>query len=171
GHGNKPFAFFLNELRSFNIKFLVDVRSKPYSKWNPQFNKHSLEKELEKHDIKYVFLGDSLGGMPEDRSCYDQDGKVIYERIKEKDSFKKGLERLVTANEKDILIAIMCSEANPLHCHRSKLIGAQLLSKENISINHIVGENKIKSQEMVMSEITRGKGNIDLFCKKNYPKR
>ena len=163
GHGNKPFELFLKELKSFNIKFLIDVRSRPYSKWNPQFNKHALQEELDKHDIKYVFMGDSLGGLPDDRSCYDPHGKVIYDKIKEKDSFKYGLKRLISANEKDILVAIMCSESNPLQCHRNKLIGAELLSKEKISTNHIVAENKIKSQEMIMGEITRGEGNADLF--------
>jgi len=163
GHGNKSINVFVNELKSFNIKFLLDVRSKPYSKWNPHFNKDQIEKELEKHNIRYVFVSNLLGGLPEDRSFYDINGKVVYDRIKEKDFFKEGLQRLITANTKGILIAIMCSESNPLQCHRSKLIGAELLAKNKISINHIIAENKIKSQEIVMGEITKGNGSVDLF--------
>lgn len=163
GHGNKSANDLVNELKSFNIKFLLDIRSKPYSKWSPHFNKDKIEKELAQHDIKYVFIGDHLGGLPEDRTCYDINGKVIYDRIKEKDFFKEGLKRLITANEKGVLIAIMCSESNPLQCHRSKLIGAELLSNENISVKHIVAVNKVKSQEMVMGEITKGAGTVDLF--------
>lgn len=164
GHGNKSIEDFIEELKSFNIVFLLDIRSKPYSKWSPHFNQNRLESELKKNSIKYVYAGDSLGGLPEDRSCYDCDGKVVYDYIKGKDFFKEGLKRLTTANEKDIKIAIMCSESNPGECHRSKLIGQELL-KQNISIKHIVSRLKFKSQELVMSETTNGNGLVDLFGK------
>ena len=76
--------------------------------------------------------------------------------------FKKGLERLVNANDQQINIAIMCSESKPEECHRSKLIGQEMLNKQ-ISINHIVSIGKIKSQNTVMSELTKGKGTLNLF--------
>lgn len=162
GHGNKKIEVFIDELKSFEIEFLLDVRSKPYSKWNPHFNQAALELELKNNGITYVFVGDKLGGLPEDRSCYDYDGKVVYDLIKEKDFFKQGLKRLTTANEKRIKIAVMCSESKPEECHRSKLIGQELL-KEDISIKHIVSDKRIKSQQAVMNELTKGKGTVDLF--------
>ena len=162
GHGNKKIEDFIAELKSFKIQFLLDIRSKPYSKWNPQFNQSSLDLELKNNGITYVFVGDTLGGLPEDRSCYDYDGKVVYDLIKEKDFFKQGLERLTTANEKKINLAIMCSESKPEECHRSKLIGQELLNKE-ISLKHIVSYKRVKSQETVMNELTKGKGTVDLF--------
>jgi len=162
GHGNKKIEDFITELKSFKIQFLLDIRSKPYSKWNPQFNQAALDLELKNNGITYVFVGDKLGGLPEDRSCYDYDGKVVYDLIKEKDFFKQGLERLTTANEKKINLAIMCSESKPEDCHRSKLIGQELLNKE-ISLKHIVSDKRIKSQETVMNELTKGKGTVDLF--------
>lgn len=162
GHGNKKIEDFITELKSFKIQFLLDIRSKPFSKWNPQFNQAALDLELKNNGITYVFVGDTLGGLPEDRSCYDYNGKVVYDLIKEKDFFKQGLERLTTANEKGINLAIMCSESKPEECHRSKLIGQELLNKE-ISLKHIVSEKRIKSQETVMNELTKGKGTVDLF--------
>lgn len=162
GHGNKKMEDFVKELNSFNILFLLDIRSKPYSKWSPQFNKENLERELKIQDINYVYAGDTLGGLPEDRSCYDFSGKVVYDLIKEKDFFKTGLKRLTTANEKKINIAIMCSESKPEECHRSKLIGQELL-KKHISVNHIISFDKLKSQEMVMNELLKGKSTRDLF--------
>jgi uncharacterized protein (DUF488 family) len=162
GHGNKDIKDFIAELKSFNIHFLLDIRSKPYSKWNPQFNQAALELELTNNGITYVFVGDTLGGLPEDRSCYDSDGKVVYDLIKEKDFFKQGLKRLTTANEKRIKLAIMCSESKPEECHRSKLIGQELFKKD-ISLKHIISKMRIKSQETVMNELTRGKGTVDLF--------
>lgn len=162
GHGNKKIEDFIQELKSFEIEYLLDIRSKPYSKWNPQFNQSALDLVLKNNGITYVFVGDTLGGLPEDRSCYDYNGKVVYDLIKEKEFFKKGLERLTTANQKRIHLAIMCSESKPEECHRSKLIGQELLNK-NISINHIVSKAKIKSQHTVMNELTKGKGTVDLF--------
>ncbi|PHQ29392.1 DUF488 domain-containing protein [Leeuwenhoekiella nanhaiensis] len=162
GHGNKKIENFIAELKSFKIQFLLDIRSKPYSKWNPQFNQAALDLELKNYGITYVFVGDTLGGLPEDRSCYDNDGKVVYDLIKEKEFFKQGLERLTTANAKKINLAIMCSESKPDECHRSKLIGQELLNKK-ISLKHIISSKRIKSQETVMNELTKGKGTVDLF--------
>jgi len=162
GHGNKPLDQFLKELDSEGIAFLLDVRSKPYSKWNPQYNREDLEQALKAHGITYVFVGDTLGGLPIDRTCYDSDNKVIYEVIKKKQFFKEGLERLLTAHKKQVPLALMCSESNPAACHRSKLIGQELLTHK-ISIQHIVGKDKIKPQELVMAELTKGKGTTDLF--------
>ena len=104
GHGNKKIEDFIEELKFFNIQYLLDIRSKPFSKWNPLFNQPSLKLELKSYKITYVFLGDTLGGLPEDRSCYDYDGKVVYDLIKEKDFFKEGLKRLITANEKKSIL-------------------------------------------------------------------
>lgn len=162
GHGNKAMDVFLKELQAEGIEFLLDVRSKPYSKWNPHYNREELQQVLKTHGITYVFVGDSLGGLPEDRTCYDSDGKVIYEVIKKKKFFRDGLERLLTAYKKQVPLALMCSESNPAECHRSKLIGQELLN-HGISIRHIVGEHKAKPQETVMAEITKGKNTTDLF--------
>ncbi|HEX9826935.1 MAG TPA: DUF488 domain-containing protein [Flavobacteriaceae bacterium] len=161
GHGNKKFEDFLNELNSFNVKYLIDVRTSPYSKYNPQYNLELLKNQLEAANITYLYMGDKLGGLPSDRSCY-VDGKVNYDLIKDKEFFKQGLERLIKAYEKDINVAVMCSETKPEECHRSKLIGQELL-KNNISILHIIEIAKSKDQLTVMNELTKGKGTIDLF--------
>ncbi len=162
GHGNKEIEDFIQELKSFNIQYLVDIRSKPFSKWNPAFNQSSLQVKLKKHKINYVFFGDSLGGLPEDRSCYDYNGKVVYDLVKEKAFFKEGLKRLSTANEKKFNVAIMCSESKPEECHRSKLIGQELF-KQDIELIHIISKNKIKSQTTVINELTKGYGSVDIF--------
>ena len=161
GHGTKKIEVFLNELGSFGITYLIDVRTNPYSKYNPQFNREMLKSDLEKAGITYVYLGANLGGLPSDLSCYVE-GKVDYDLIKEKDFFKEGIKRLIIANSKNLNVAIMCSESKPEECHRSKLIGQELL-KQNISLLHIISSEKIKEQITVMNELTKGKGLVDLF--------
>ena len=71
GHGARKEEEFLALLQQYDISFLVDVRSSPYSKFNPHFNQINLEHLLEEHNIKYVFMGDSLGGRPNDDNCYN----------------------------------------------------------------------------------------------------
>jgi uncharacterized protein (DUF488 family) len=162
GHGNKKIDVFLKELTTNKVQYLLDIRSKPFSKWNPQFNQSELKKVLEENGIKYVFFGDTLGGLPDDRTCYDKNDKVVYDLLKEKDFFKTGLERLISANEQKNVVAIMCSESKPEECHRSKLIGQELW-KKNISLKHIINDKVIKPQELVMAELTKGTNTIDLF--------
>ena len=78
GHGNRKSEDFLTLLKHYEIQYLIDVRSQPYSKFNPQYNQNELKFFLERNNIKYIFMGDSIGGRPDDKSCYDFEGKVDY---------------------------------------------------------------------------------------------
>ena len=162
GHGNRTLDEFLELLKKHDIKYLIDVRSMPYSKFNSHFNQEALKNSLEQSNITYVFMGDSIGGRPADKSCYDEEGKVDYDAIDEKEFYKKGIDRLKTAFNKDIPVAIMCSESKPTECHRSKLIG-RTLSREKIWLSHIDENGKLKDQMTVMNELTKGKSEVDLF--------
>lgn len=161
GYGNKDINEFLQELKSFDINYLADVRTKPYAKWNPAFNQDVLTFHLDSAGIRYVYMGDQLGGMPTDSSCYTN-GHIDYAKIAQKDFFRAGLERLVVANTKGLRLAVMCSEGDPSLCHRSKLIGQELL-KRHIMMQHIVGIGKAKSQLDVIYTLTKGTPTIDLF--------
>ena len=161
GYGNKTMEEFCKELMSFGIAYVVDVRTIPFSKWNIDFNQLILQTNLAKIGITYVYMGDSLGGHPNDISCYTN-GHIDYAKVGKKDFFVQGLKRLLVANSKEIQVAIMCSEADPTQCHRSKLIGQELL-KRNVVINHIVGIGKTKNQYEVINVLTKGNGVMSLF--------
>lgn len=165
GHGNKSIEIFIEELKNFNIEYLFDVRSKPFSKFHPQFNKNLLEIELIKNSIGYEFLGEYLGGLPNDISCYVE-GKVNYDLVKTKSYFKEGINLLIEANNDDMKIALMCSESKPEQCHRSKLIGEELI-KYGISVKHIVNFDKTREQKEVINVLTKGKSLSDLFGETN----
>jgi len=161
GHGTLSIDEFVNELKSFGILYLADVRSKPYSKWCPHFNQEALQAYLQREGVIYTYMGDVIGGLPEDRSCYTND-KVDYAKYAQKDFFKGGLTRLETASQKDVPLAIMCSESDPKMCHRYKLIGAELVKKA-IPVSHIIGVGRSKTQQEVEIEATDGWGKMDLF--------
>ncbi|UZH56720.1 DUF488 domain-containing protein [Salinimicrobium tongyeongense] len=168
GHGNKDLKDFIQELENFFIEYVFDVRSRPVSNFCPHFNRPVLEYELAKKGITYVFLGDYLGGLPKDKSCFTN-GRVDYKKVRDKDFFKEGIRLLIEAHEADLKIALMCSERKPEECHRSKLIGQELLYND-ISINHITPEG-LKKQEKIISELTNGQGLKDLFGVNDFTSR
>lgn len=161
GHGTKTIDQFIEELSSFDIAYLVDVRTTPYSKWSPQFNQPILHAQLANVGIRYVYMGDLLGGLPSDSSCYTN-GRIDYTKMSCKPTFITGLERLIVANQKGLKLAVMCSESEPEMCHRSKLIG-QELSKRNIIMQHIIGAHVSLTQIDVINLLTKGNGTINLF--------
>lgn len=156
GHGHKDMPEFLAELNSFDIAFLIDVRSTPYSKWSPQFNQDILKAELQKVGIKYAYFGDCIGGRPTDSSCYDEEGFFDYEKMAQMPAFKAGLERLSIANQQGNRLAIMCSESDPSECHRSKLIGRELYVVYDINMLHIIAPSKAISETAIVEQLTKG---------------
>ncbi len=162
GYGNRKKEDFIDLLKGVGIEYLIDVRSQPYSKFNPSFNQHELKFFLPENGIKYVFMGDTLGGRPKDTSCYNREGKVDYEILKSKDFFLQGIDRLKTAFSKQLRVIIMCSEIKPYECHRSKLIG-KVLDNEKIPLKHIDEKGYIRNQVYVINYINKGLSETDLF--------
>ncbi len=142
GHSNHTIEQFVNKLKQHNINCVVDVRSSPQSKHNPQFNKIALQEEMKKHSIVYIFMGDLLGGRYDNPQLLYPDGKVNYKKVRELDSFKKGINRIINGLEKESILTLMCSEKDPYNCHRFVLISYQL-SKMSVIVKHILGTGEI----------------------------
>jgi len=142
GHSNHTIEKFIKLLSMHSITTVYDVRSHPYSKFNPQFNKETLEKELKNHNIKYFFLGEELGPRSSDQDCYI-DGKVQYSSISKTFQFNQGIERLLIEMESN-RIAIMCAEKDPIICHRTILI-CRHMRQYDIEIKHILEDGEIES--------------------------
>jgi len=169
GYGNRKVDNFIQVLKKYQVNYLIDVRSIPASKYNPDYNRPILENYLMNSGVKYVFMGELLGGRPNDNSCY-VDGKVDYLKLREKDFFKDGIKRIKTAYEKNIKIALMCSEIRPQDCHRTKLIGKELIN-EGINLVHIDEHGKLKTQEDALLLATKGLGDTNLFGENNSTSR
>jgi uncharacterized protein (DUF488 family) len=162
GHGTRSLDEFLRLLKAYSINYLIDVRSVPYSSYNQQFNREKLKQFLHEHGVTYVFMGDSIGGRPSDQSCYDLKGNVDYDKVRSKPFYLEGIQRLKTAAQKDITVALMCSETKPTECHRSKLIGRSLL-EEKIMLRHIDEQGNVKDQFEVWKAITKNESTMGLF--------
>ncbi|MGN6832504.1 DUF488 domain-containing protein [Neisseria sp. P0017.S007] len=155
GHGNRQVETFFGLLKKYEIDYLIDVRTNPFSRFNPNFNRGILENFCREYSVTYLFLGDTLGGKPVNRACYDDDGHVLYEEVMKTDSFIVSANRLITAYNKNLKVACMCSELRPCECHRSKMIG-RYLSDRNIDIQHIDEKGNLVSQQDVMVQVTGG---------------
>src|SRR5207247_926225 len=121
GHSVLTLDAFLGLLRGAGVTAVADVRSAPYSRRLPQFNRDGLPAALRDAGIEYVFLGEHLGGRPRDRSLYDTEGRVNYEVVRTTPIFKAGLERLLEGARR-FAVAMLCGEEDPLDCHRGLMI-------------------------------------------------
>jgi uncharacterized protein (DUF488 family) len=152
GHSTHPQDRFIALLKEHGVTALCDVRSKPYSRMNPQFNKEDLNQALLRAGISYVFLGKELGARSEDPSCYDG-GKVQYDRLAQTEVFRKGLDRIKEGIRK-YRISLMCAEKEPLECHRSVLV-ARHLDTAGLVLQHIHADGSLESHGDAMNRLLR----------------
>ena len=139
GHSNHSLQSFIALLKKNGITAIADVRSAPKSRYVPHFNRDALKRALNEEDIAYVFMGEQLGGRPSDPSCW-KDNQVSYEQTSRSKSFQKGLER-IRKGMKKFQIALLCSEGDPLVCHRFLLVSKHLRS--DAEIHHILRNGKV----------------------------
>ncbi len=147
GHSNHTEEHFVELLKQHAIEVLADVRSQPFSKYTPHFNREALQSVLPRLGIKYLFIGDELGGRPTGEQFYDEAGHVLYHRVAEADFFLKGVER-VEQGIRSFRVAMMCSEEDPLICHRHRLV-ARVLRKRGVPIEHIRDDGRLDTYEQV----------------------
>jgi len=152
GHSTHTIEKFVELLLTNSVTTVCDVRSTPYSKFNPQFNRELLKEELSKKNIAYVFLGKELGPRSDDIGCYEN-GKIQYTELSKTDLFNQGLNRLKEGIKK-YQIALVCSEKDPAVCHRSILICRHIKS-EQIEIKHILEDGSIEDNDELEKRITQ----------------
>jgi uncharacterized protein (DUF488 family) len=162
GHSNHDLAHFLDLLGGAGVTAVADVRSAPFSRRLPQFNRPELERTLREHGIAYVFLGEELGGRPQRPDLYT-DGVADYERMRRTSAFRSGLERLIQGTE-DHAVAMLCSEADPLDCHRGLMITPALVEC-GLAPLHLLRDGKIETtaemEERLLQETRPGQGILD----------
>ncbi len=144
GHSNRELEDFLSLLLERKVTAVADVRSQPYSRVNPQFNRESLAKSLARHEIAYVFLGEELGARTSDPGCY-VGGKVQYEILARTKLFQSGLDRIERGALKYEL-TLMCAEKEPLLCHRSILVARHLIQR-GLQIRHIIDGTLVEDHD------------------------
>jgi uncharacterized protein (DUF488 family) len=162
GHSTHSYEEFLRLLRGAGVTAVADVRSSPFSRHQPQFNKTELKQELRLDKIEYAFLGDELGGRPKDKTLFCE-GVADYEKMALTREFRKGLDRISEGSNK-FKIALMCSEHDPLDCHRCLLVGRALKSR-GLTVRNVLFDGREKSQDEIERELVEmlKQNRADLF--------
>ncbi len=172
GYGTRSIEDLAGLLARYGVEYLIDVRSQPYSRFKPEFSKDALQAHLKEGGIRYIYMGDALGGRPADKSLYVND-KVDYAKLRDRAIYQEGIKRLHAALDKELCVALMCSEEKPQECHRSKLIG-ETLSEQGVEVRHIDENGDLKTQQEAILDVTNGqqslfsRSEIDYMSRKKY---
>jgi len=143
GHSTRPVEVFMEMLEAHGIKRLIDVRTIPKSRHNPQYNREALEQSLRDAGIGYEHMS-TLGGLRHPRKDSRNmgwrnesfRGYADYMQTAEFESAVNALGRAATHEA----VAIMCAEAVPWRCHRSLISDA--LSARGYRVEHIMSATK-----------------------------
>lgn len=154
GHSSHTSDYFLHLLRKFNINSVVDIRSVPFSKYVPNFNKNEIKNFLNLNHIYYVYMAREFGLIQEDSKLFHPDGYLDFNKLSETEFFIKGINRLKSGVDNGYKIAIMCAEKDPLDCHRSILISPILVS-EGYSVVHILPDGKRETHSELEDRLLR----------------
>ena len=149
GHSNQPAAEFVALLMKHNIERVVDVRSKPYSRFH-HFNREALTKRLGDLGIDYVHVGDHLGGHPESDEFY-VNGRVVYERIATTRGFRRDINRVAGESEQHCLV-LMCTEEDPAKCHRHPLLALAMLER-GLQVLHLRRDGSAQDARTMADQI------------------
>lgn len=141
GHSNHSIEDFIALALVAGIDAIADVRSTPFSRRNPQFNRETLRAVLRERNIAYVWLGDGLGARPADPSLRHPDGGVDFVRLAASEAFARGIERVLDG-AKRYRLALMCAERDPLDCHRTILV-SRTLAARGVVPRHVLGDGRV----------------------------
>ena len=148
GHSVHKPKDFINLLKKFDINCIVDVRSTPYSKFNPTFNLENIRVMLKGAGIYYISMGKELGARRDDKSLYHKDGYLDFEKVRKDEFFLKGIDRVKDGISKNYKIALMCSEKDPFNCHRCILVAKEFYD-QGYEVKNILPNGDILTQEQI----------------------
>lgn len=151
GHSTHKFEDFVSILKQHGIDAIADVRSVPYSRWQPQFNRENLAETLKSRSIAYVFLGEELGARSDDPQCYEN-GQVQYRVLAKTPLFQSGIKR-VQDGSRHRRIALMCAEKEPLACHRTILVARELVAN-GLNVTHILENGSLEPHDETMKRLS-----------------
>lgn len=154
GHSTRSLEDFIYIIKQYKINCIMDVRRVPYAsnEYTEVFNREFLDIKLKGKGIRYIYCGKELGGRMKKEGVIDEEGDVDFDKIIINPLFQKGIETIGREIKNGQKISLLCSERNPLNCHRSILIG-YALSKAGIFVEHIIDENNTKSQSRIEEEL------------------
>jgi uncharacterized protein (DUF488 family) len=163
GHSTHSLDAFIALLRGAGVEAVADVRSVPFSRRLPHFSQGALRRALPGIDIAYVPLGPELGGRGNPHSVRDASGRVSYRSVAASPEFSEGLRRVESGSAR-MRVALLCTERDPLQCHRGILI-SRVLAARGTRVVHILADGATETHGDAELRLLRmaGARHPDLF--------
>lgn len=150
GHSNHEMETFIGLLVKNSVTAVADVRSSPYSRYTPQYNREKIRASLLKSGIAYTFLGKEFGARSDNPLCY-KDGKVQYGLLSQQPVFFEGISRVDEGMQR-YRIAFMCAEKDPIECHRALLV-ARAFFDRGTPVSHIHADGSMETHAAFESRL------------------
>jgi uncharacterized protein (DUF488 family) len=147
GHSNHGFETLCGLLRRQDIDYVLDVRSYPYSRFAPHFNRERLRPALDAAGFKYRFVGIALGGRPQRDEQFDAEGRALYDAMAREPAFTDTIDQ-VLRGARQRRLALMCSCGQPHDCHRRLLVG-KVLCERGADLCHILPDGTALNETCV----------------------
>ncbi len=154
GHSTHEIDYFLELLQEYGVNCVVDIRSVPASAYNPQYNQEFFRNYLKDNKIRYLHFAEEYGARQSDPDLLDQDGKIDFEKVRQSHLFKRGIDRLKQGVNIGFVIALLCSESEPLDCHRFSMVSVGL-EEAGFQVKHILKDKSIKSNHELKQELLK----------------
>ena len=145
GHSQHDINYFISMLKRYNVNYVLDVRSIPYSKYAEQYNRENFEKSIQDEGLKYFFMGKFFGARPNEKELYCDEGYLDFERVRKSNRFIKGFDNVMLGLERGNNIALMCSEKDPIDCHRAIMV-ARAFDLAGTEVSHIMEDGNLQKQ-------------------------
>ena len=152
GHSQHDVNYFISLLNQYNIDYILDVRSIPYSKYAEQYNKENISISLNSANIKYISMGKYFGARPQNKELYHNEGYLDFEKVRESKDFNKGIENVMVGLNQGHNIALMCTEKEPIDCHRAILV-ARAFEMHMVYTKHILPNGEILTQQQLNEQL------------------
>jgi len=136
---------FISLLNRYKINAVADVRSVPYSQHTPQYNKEVLNRFLKEKSINYLSFSKEFGARRKENDAYTNN-RVDYKKVIKLPDFIYGIERINIGILKGYTIALLCTEKEPLNCHRFSLVSRALINTLDINVDHILFDGELLNQ-------------------------
>ena len=169
GCSNHSMEAFLDLLRRHDIQAVADVRSVPFSRFTPQFNAPALKPALTEAGIFYIPMGNEFGARRSEADAY-QNGRVDFEKVRCLPMFKQGFVRIQAGLERGLRIALMCTEKDPMDCHRFILVARNIERELGVPIKHIKLDGSLEDTFSVENRMLQKTGlQQDMFNPERQP--
>lgn len=170
GHSQHDLNYFLKLLRYYEINYVLDVRSTPYSKYATDYNKEKINDYLKMQGINYCFMGNFFGARQEDRTLYSAEGHLDFEKVRQGHLFVSALDNVIKGIGSGNKITLMCTEKDPIECHRAIMV-AKGFHDSGISVQHILSTGELQShaelEERLLDMYFPNRNQISLFENKD----